>query len=151
VLFRLDQLGVMSSLAPRNSPDVDVLAFVQGTATTSAEIQVKTRTRGPDGGWPTGKKHENIVRPSLFYVFVDLEPSAPTSFVVPSGVVADVVRRSHAAWLATPGKNGRAHQDTDMRRVIPEYSFAVSGYQAGWMEQYRERWDLIAQRSESAA
>jgi hypothetical protein len=61
-----------------------------------------------------GKKHEALVQPRLFYVFVDLEPATPASFVVPSDVVADVLSQSHSHWLAAPGKNGRAHEDHDI-------------------------------------
>lgn len=142
VLFRLHQLGVMSSLAPRNAPDVDVLAFAD-SETLAAGIQVKTRTRGSDGGWHMSKKHEELFRDRLFYVFVDLEPEHPTSYVIPSAIVADVVKKAHVAWLAVPGKDGRAHRDHDMRRLIPEYGFEIPGYPRGWLEAYRERWEQI--------
>ncbi|AUX48239.1 uncharacterized protein SOCE26_097700 [Sorangium cellulosum] len=63
--------------------------------TISATIQVKTRIYGSDGGWHMKKKHETLKRPSLFYVFVDLGPETPSTFVIPSTVVADVVRETH--------------------------------------------------------
>ncbi len=57
------------------------------------------------------EKHEQHMHERLFYAFVDFEPDVPNVYVVPSAVVADVVRRSHLSWLATPGKNGRPHRD----------------------------------------
>ena len=39
--------------------------------------------------------------------------------------------RGHRRWLATPGRGGQLHNDTDMRRFKdPE-------------EKYRDRWDLL--------
>lgn len=143
VLFRLHQLGILSSLAPKNAPDVDVLAFADGETVTAA-IQVKTRTYGADGGWHMSEKHETLVRPRLFYAFVDLEPEVPVTFIVPSATVADVLATSHRVWLAAPGKDGRAHNDTKFRRLRPDYPLGVKGYPKGWLDRYRERWELIS-------
>ena len=146
VLFRLHQLGVLSALAPRNAPDVDVLVFADGE-TVTAGVQVKTRTRGTDGGWHMHQKHETLVRPRLFYAFVDLEPAVPVTHIVPSAVVAEAVVRSHATWLGATGKNGRVRKDSDMRRIRPSYGFEVPGYASGWLEPFKENWDQLLRAS----
>jgi hypothetical protein len=142
VIFRLYQQGLLASLAPAGSPTVDVLVLSPDESVI-ASLQVKTRTYGRDQGWHMSVKHESIVAPRLFYAFVDLEPSMPTTFIVPSGGVADVVSKSHEAWLATPGRGGQPHNPTRMRRVLPAYPHVVPGYPPGWMEQYREAWHLL--------
>ena len=88
-------------------------------------------------------KHGRVTHPRLFYAFVDLETSPPTSYILPSEVVADVVTRSHQTWLRLPGPGGRKHNDNPMRRVTNNYGFPVDGYPAGWLDSYRERWDSL--------
>ena len=92
------------------------------------------------------EKHERISQRRYFYAFVDLEVpdgQMPVTYVIPSEVVSEVVRQSHKTWLNTPGLGGREHRDNPVRRVRPAYGFPVPGFPAGWMEQYRERWELL--------
>src|SRR5262249_53969941 len=125
VLFRLYQLGMLASLALPGSPTVDVLVLSIDEKVI-ATLQVKTRTTGPDKGWPMNEKHERFAQPRSYYAFVDLEVaegSMPVTYVVPSAEVAKMVASSHKAWLATPGVGGRAHRDNPMRRVKPAHDF----------------------------
>ena len=142
VLYQLFRRGLLAGQPPAGVADVDLL-ILDETANVITNLQVKTRTYGSDGGWHMKAKHENLVSDRLLYVFVDLEPESPASFIIPSRIVADHVSRSHAIWLATPGKNGKPHKDTQMRRLVPNLSFEVPGFAHGWIEIYRERWDLL--------
>jgi hypothetical protein len=121
VLCRLHQQGRLASLSPEGSPTVDVLV-VSPDETVIASLQVKTRTYGRDRGWHMRKKHESIV---------------------PSCVVADVLRRSHQAWLGAPGAKGQRRNDNEMKRIQPEYPDAFEGYTPNWLDEWRERWDLL--------
>jgi len=118
-------------------------------------IQVKTRQeKGADGGWHMKAKHEKISSELLFYAFLDFGrplTDPPACFIVPSTVVADVIRRSHATWLATPGKVGQQRKDGEMRRFLPNYDKVGLdiGLSAGWLEPYRENWSQIAGTTES--
>lgn len=142
MLFRLHMEGMLAALAPTNAPSVDILVLNEDE-TIAATIQVKTRTYGSDGGWHMKEKHESLVRPGLFYAFVDLEPETPNTFVVPSKVVATVIKEAHQVWLNTPGKNGKPHQDGEMRRILLAYGYPVSSVPQGWMEQYKDNWSLL--------
>jgi hypothetical protein len=106
-------------------------------------IQVKARSKGADGGWHMKAKHEELWNPRLWFVFVDMEPAEPICYVMPSSVVAEIVYLSHSIWLGLPGVNGRPHVDSDIRRIRPKYQFEIPGFPDGWMDQYRERWDLL--------
>jgi hypothetical protein len=142
VLHRLFRHGLLAALAPRNEPNFDVMVLGQN-ATVVATIQVKTRTRSADQGWMMRQKHESVSMDGLFYAFVDLEkPDAPVTYVMPSAVAASVVKHTHADWLATPGSKGQARNDNTMRRIRPAYPDSPK-YAAGWLEKWRERWDLI--------
>jgi hypothetical protein len=52
--------------------------------------------------WIMGEKHEKIRDPLLFYCFVNIDADTKhfRFFIVPSEVVADYVRDTHAFWLA---------------------------------------------------
>jgi hypothetical protein len=138
----------LASLAPPGTPATDILV-VNIDESIVATIQVKTRTSGRDGGWHMSKKHESIIGDKLFYVFVDFELEVPNVFIIPSKVVAAAVSESHKAWLATPGKNGRAHKDGKWRRLEPSWKVPVTGFGSGWMDKYHERWDLLVPSPES--
>ena len=152
VLYRLNSLGMLASLAPQNAPTADILVL-NTDETVMASVQVKSRTKGSDRGWHMKEKHEHTIHPRLFYAFVDLEgavvqetPRHPQTYVVPSEVVAEVCTVSHRVWLETPGRGGQKRKDGPMRRVLPSYEkfgANVPGYPPGWLEQYSERWDLL--------
>jgi hypothetical protein len=147
VLYRLYREKVLAGQAPRGTDDIDLL--VQREDGSAVDVQVKARAKhAPDGGWHMKKKHESLTSPRLVYVFLNIEnPAEPIAFVVPSAKVADVLRRSHQAWLDAPGKGGRQHKDTDFRRLRPSYKDLDVPYQGDWLEEYRERWDLILNRA----
>lgn len=133
---------MLASLAPQNAPDVDILV-INLESKIVATLQVKTRISGV--GWTMSQKHESIVDPRLLYAFVDIAPQEPVVYVIPSHVVADVLTKSHRAWHSTPGRNGQPHGDTAMRKLQGHYRDRWPGYSEDWLEEYRERWDLIRQ------
>jgi hypothetical protein len=143
VLYQLYRRGFLASLAPPGTPEVDVLVLSTDGERIAATIQVKTRTRGRAGGWQLNVKHESIIEDRLLYAFVDMEPEHPVTFIVPSGVVARTVKKSHAIWLATPGRSGQPHNDNQMRNLRPSYPYAVPGCEPGWMEPYQEAWESL--------
>jgi hypothetical protein len=143
VLFRLLREGLLAALAPPRTPMTDILILSPDGSEINVSLQVKTRTAGADGGWTMSQKHEDVAEDRLFYAFLDLEPDTPVTYIVPSPVVADLLRKTHQAWLATPGRGGRPHRDHPMRRVLPDYGFEVAGYPPGWMDRWRERWEIL--------
>jgi hypothetical protein len=142
IIYRLQRRNLLAALAPANAFAADILVFSPAMSVGSL-VQVKTRTTGADGGWSMNVKHETLAHPRLFYAFLDLEPSEPRVFIVPCAVVQDMLRSSHAAWLAGEGRAGHVRRDNPMRRVRPLHPFAVPGFPDGWMEAYSERWDLL--------
>ena len=143
ILSRLYREGMLASLAPPGSPTVDVLVLTPDQSVV-ASLQVKTRTYGTDKGWHMSVKHESISEPRLLYAFVDLEPQPPVTYIVPSSVVADVIKKSYAAWLAAPGPVASRTTTRSSRRIQPVYKDKFPGYTANWLNEWRERWDLLA-------
>lgn len=141
VCARLMQHGLLAALVPKDVPWVDILVFDRERSIGST-VQVKGRASGPDKGWMLGKKHEAYKEARAFYALVDFEPEPPVSYVVPADVVADHVTKAHRGWLAEPGRRGQQRNDTDMRRLRPQATFAAD-YPDGWMEGYRESWHLL--------
>ena len=149
MMSRLLTRGFVAALAPQGAPNLDiVVTYKDGSRLCS--IQVKTRwDKGADGGWHMGKKHESISHPRMFYTFVDLGRSTNDNvnvYVVPSSIVAEVIARSHAEWLSTPGANGQVRKDSNFRRFLPDYSKIfgpVTDYGSGWLTGYLEAWHLL--------
>jgi hypothetical protein len=81
-------------------------------------------------------KHEEMKSENIYYCFVGFETEPPGCWIVPSPVVADVLKRSHANWLSQPGKRGRPHRDSNMRRFCESYDhekFSTGFSMDGWM------------------
>ena len=147
VLSRVLSRGIIAAKVPERTAKVDIVIHrsrTSGELDVAAAIQVKTRTRGGDGGWHMKAHHETWASTWLYYAFVDFEPEHPVVYVIPSRKVAAIIKHSHALWLARPGKKGQAHNDSVMRRIRPKYTHPVPGAPDGWMEKYREAWDLLA-------
>ena len=130
VAAELSRRGYIASLTLRNTRGIDILAS-NSDATKSVGIQVKT-SQGAKPDWMMNKKAEDIIGKNLFYVFVCLALDSQLSYyVVPSRVVADHVRESHAKWLKTLGRRGQPHRDNNLR------IFSDSKH------KYKDRWDLL--------
>jgi len=152
VLFQLLRRDWIAAIAPEGVPNTDIIVTdVEGNR--QCAIQVKTRSKGSDKGWSMGKKHEDVISPTLFYCFVDMEKAEsdlPATFIIPSAAVAAVLSEAHKLWLDTPGMKGQAHNDNKMRRLLPDYlrkrelpADIMKRLGTGWMEQYRENWDIL--------
>ena len=156
VLSQLLRRGWIAALAPDGAPNMDIVVTDENNSKLCA-IQVKTRRDiGHDKGWHMKRKHETMSPADLFYVFVDVgkQPSDPTTcYVLPSQVVADCIRQCHQVWMDTPGKGGRSHKDSNVRRLRPDYSSIkpisqegraiVDQYRSGWLTHYRENWSIL--------
>ena len=147
-MCQLLRRGLIAALAPAGVPNADIVV-TDDIGSSLCAVQVKSRVeKGGDGGWHMKKKHEDIASAALFYAFVDFGrelTDQPQCFIVPSTVVADVIRRSHQAWLQGEGRGGRARQDSDFRRLLPDFDRQgiMIGCGAGWLEPYREAWEQL--------
>lgn len=143
VLSRLLLRGFLAALAPHNVRKADILVNHLDSKPPCL-IQVKARSgKGSDGGWHMKQKHEEINDKDMFYCFVDFEQQNPNIYVIPAEKVAKVVKQSHATWLARPGKNGKSHNDSDMRRIRNSYGWPVESAPDGWMDEYLENWSQL--------
>jgi len=131
VAAELSKKGYVASITLRNTEGVDILVSNEDGSITKA-IQVKSSIEKKKS-WILNKKAESNYNDNLFYVFVNLKEDEERAdyYIVPSVDVAKFVRKSHRNWLKKPGKSGKAHKDSDMRKFAdPE-------------DKYLERWDLL--------
>ena len=150
VVAELLRREYIAGLAPRGAPNADIVVTdVEGMRLCSIQVKAR-RDLGSDGGWHMKDKHEQARGARLFYCFVDFgktPETRPIVYVLPSRVVADVLKASHKKWLDSPGKNGQKHKDGPMRRLLPDYEkifgAAHNPYPKGWLDEYRERWDRL--------
>ncbi len=132
VAAELSRRGIIASITLRNTRGTDILA-TNGEGTRSVTIQVKT-TRKKRASWILNEKAETFSSKRHFYVFVCLGEldERPEFYVVPSKVVARFVKTSHAHWLKSPGRDGKAHNDSPMRKFRDLDA------------KYLEKWDTLA-------
>lgn len=152
VMFQLLRQGYIAGLAPQGAPNADIIVSnVKGDKSVS--IQVKTSLmKGADKGWHMKAKHELIKGKNLFYCMLAMpeDDTKPCTYVIPANIVADVLSGAHKLWRELPGKNGKEHNDTDMRRLLPDYKKTLKvdhlftkNYGAGWLDEYKENWKLL--------
>jgi hypothetical protein len=79
------------------------------------------------------KGHEFTSKLGLFYALVDFEPTEPITYIVPSAVISDWLKKDHARWLKVDPR----HQDNPVRKL----RFG------DWLEPYREAWALLRKES----
>jgi len=156
VICQLLRRGYVAAQAPEGVSKMDVVASDPDGNRLFA-IQVKARTeKGSDGGWHMGAKHEVPVE-GVSFCFVDfgLDPDIhPKCYVVPSTIVAKVLKRSHEIWGKGQGKDKPRDTSTEFRRFLPNYDIpnlnrpGISNqdqawllrFGKGWLEKYREAW-----------
>lgn len=131
VTAELTRRGYIASITLRNTRDVDILA-ASSDAERRVGIQVKTN-QGSSKGWVLTKKAESLEADGLFYVFVNLngESGVPSYHIVPSAVVAEWCRRDHFEWLKAPGRGGRPHRDSSVRKFWDRN------------DEWLSRWDVL--------
>ena len=144
VLSRLYARRVLASLAPPNAPEVDILVNpVDGN--NSKLIQVKsTESSGKDRGWSMRDEHLSLVSPKLFYCFVELSSNPQNIYVIPSGVVAQVLKEADKAYMNKPKRDGSARTKHSRRMLKPNFLVDIPSAPAGWMDKYWENWEQLS-------
>lgn len=158
VLYQLLKRGWIATQAPDGVPNMDIIVTDEESKQLCS-LQVKTRRPiGADGGWHMKEKHESISEDKLFYVFVDFgekDSELPECYILPSRRVADVVKESHRIWMAMAGLTGKPHNDSIMRRFLPDYSKTlkasdsdpdgqsfIENHSEGWLNKHSD-WDVL--------
>ena len=143
VLSRLYSLRILASLAPPNAPEVDILVNpVDGN--TSKLIQVKsTESTGKNRGWPMRDEHLDLTSPKLFYCFVELSSRPQNIFIIPSRVVAQVLKEADKAYMKKPKSDGSIRTSHSRRMLKPSFLVDIPSAPDGWMERYLEKWELL--------
>ena len=153
VMSQLLRRGYIAALAPVGVPNADIVV-TDKLGDRLCAVQVKSRSgKNKRGGWMMGKKHEDIKSTTLFYCFVDFggdNDEKADCWIVPSSVVAKTIAKSHLAWLKQPGKKGQQRTEGKMRKFNQEHELLGKSYKQGWLEEYRETWDVLKVRSRRA-
>lgn len=145
VAGELCRRGYSAVVTMGNTPNTDILCSnIEGTR--FVHIQVKTFVPGRRT-CSVGMKSEKYFGKNFFWVLGGIpEPDSKSDFIyyiIPSSTLAKETIKAHQAWLKTPGKNGRVHNDSAVRTVtLPPYKNFI-----GWdVSEYENRWDLIEEK-----
>ena len=137
-LARLLSRGLLASPAPRGTEKVDIV-MTDSEGRSNYRIQVKTTAGSAKGGWILQAKHESQADADLIYCLVVLDSRGGSTYVLPSQVVAQAIKKDHSTWLSKPARDGGAHKDSNMRRLRAE----MPGENRDWLDQYFEAWHLL--------
>lgn len=142
VAGELCRRGLVAVVTMGNTPNTDILCS-NTDGTKFVHIQVKTFVPG-NKTVSVGRKAEKYYGENFIWVLAGI-PTADSDkdfeyFVIPSSEVSKYVKDGHQKWLDTPGKNGQAHNDSNVRTIhLPPYQSLT-----GWkIDQYKENWDII--------
>ncbi len=152
VVSQILRRGYLAALAPDGAPNSDIIV-TDINSQNLCSVQVKTRRSSSKNiGWRMNVKHENMVSEKLFYCFVALGEKfedAIKTYIIPSEIVAEVVKNDHKFWLLGEPSRGESRKDTVIRTLSSDHSKNLAGtpyqnkYGMGWMDEYLEKWDLI--------
>ena len=130
VAGELERHGFTVAVPMSNVKDFDILAIDRDSYAQFA-IQVKT-TGLKHKKWALTKKSEELVGDNIIYFFVTLNELDPPEYhIIPSNMLAEIVKQSYQEWLNTPGKKIQAHNDTNIRNFT-DYD-----------NLYLNRWDFL--------
>lgn len=150
VLSQLALHGFDANLTLGNTKGVDILLSNPETG-KMRRLEVKTHSNNRVfenkrlgrvvGKWRMGDKHEEMTDADLFFCFVSIEDITHNFefYVVPSKVVSDYVKWSHANWLAEDSKRN----DTPMRSFDLGTKECKYDHPVPIAEDYRRNWDLL--------
>ncbi len=143
VAGELCRRGLVAVVTMGNTPNTDILC--SNTAGTKfVHIQVKTYVPG-SRTVSVGLKAEKYFGESFIWVLGGIPPAGSDKpfeyYIIPSSEVSKNVKEAHERWLATPGKNGQAHNDSNVRAIhIPPYKSPVSDWD---IDKYKNNWTII--------
>ena len=130
VAGELERRGFTCAVPMSNTKDFDILAISRETYNQYA-IQVKTN-KGKDKSWVLSKKNEDLIKDNIIYILVNLNELDQVEYhIVLSEIIANTIKEGHQKWLDTPGKNGQAHNDGNLRKF------------SDIENKYLNNWDLL--------
>ncbi len=99
--------------------------FVKNPQGKNLTVSVKTTYSNKSNFFIMNKKAETLIEEDLFYAFVRLNMpnDEPEFWIIPSFVVAHVIKVAHEIHLKTPKKDGSAHKDTNFRLLRLQDNF----------------------------
>lgn len=118
VMGELLRRGIVSGLAPRNTPGFDIIAI---NKEKSANIRVKSRTSAADSWAWMAKKDGSIFRDVTtndFSVLVDLKtPDEDVDYyIIATRILDAALEADFQRWVHKPGRNGRPHDSKNKVR-----------------------------------
>ena len=110
--------------------------FVKNPSGKLLTVSVKTRYSNKVIEVPMNEKAETLTDKSLFYAFVRLNmpDGVPEFWIVPSTIVAPVIKREHEIHMTKTYKSGKPHKESTMRNF---YLQGQSNYPDDWEEQLK--------------
>ena len=143
VMFELNRRGIMVTYPPIGVADVD-LCVVDNDLNIVKNLQVNTFKISFNTGWLMKSNAKNSVRSRHFSLFVNFEKEVPICYVIPSEVISKATTNSRDIWIGISNADSIVNSNLDVQNSPQSAAaFKTHGLTAGWVEEYRGRWDLL--------
>jgi len=139
IASRLSAENFIATLTLGRTEKYDILALSpKGRA---IRLSVKTAYKETATAFPLSAKDEDGASNDFYYAFVRLNrfKKEPDFWIIPSKVIAPIIKRSQKIWMKTPGRKGQQHKETPMRQlsvIVPNTWHKFYPNWAGKIEQY---------------
>lgn len=138
VCAELSSRGIVAVLAPKNNPEIDVIATTPD-GSRFANIQVKTMSVGNKQGWKLNKNiEEKIGTKKFFVILVNLieHGQIPEFYIFNRDELAKLVKENYQKYLSKPKRGGGQRKDVGFRW------FDFRDFRQE-LEQRKNKWDKL--------
>lgn len=135
----LSSLNFTATITLGRAEKYDILAVSPKGKTY--KFSIKTRLKQETTSFTLSKKDEENYSDDCYYVFVRLHEfkEIPEFWVIPSKRVSEIISVAHKKWLNTKGRNGKKHNDTNMRKLpIIIKGSDVNLYPGNWERELKK-------------
>jgi len=139
VASRLSALNFVVTITLGRTEKYDILALSPNGRLIKMSIKTSQVENAKD--FPLSVKDESGEANDFYYSFVRLNKfiKEPDFWIVPSKVVCPLIKKAHAKWQITPGKNNKKHGISSVRIFPIEVSMGqIIFYPSNWDEEVKK-------------
>jgi len=145
IAARLSALNFVATITLGRAEKYDILAL--SPSGRAIKLSVKTAYKETAKAFPLSAKDEDGASNDFYYAFVRLNQfnKEPDLWIIPSKVVAPLIKRSQKIWMRTLGRKGQQHKETAMRQlpiIVPE---TWHKFYPNWVEKVDQYYNNLKQ------
>ncbi len=143
---RLSAENFITTMTLGRTERYDILAINPRGKTI--KISAKTRIKETAYDFPLSAKDELMASSDFYYAFIKLNEfnKEPDFWIIPSKVVAQLIKEAQKKWMEKPGRRNQQHKETTLRVLavsIPETQKYL--YPKNWENEIKKYYKNLEQ------